>query len=145
LHLAVDAVTGEIATNVLTDGSAAGAVHVPLLLRDVKGSIASVAADGAYDGDPTYQAVAARQRQSPPDEIIPPRASAALSTDNPDAQSPRDYHIRLMAERGRIGWQRATEYGCRNHAETAMGRYKQPAARAYPVQVAIDVKLEYPS
>ena len=29
-----------------------------------------------------------------------------------------------MAERGRIGWQRATGYGRRNHAETTMGRYK---------------------
>ena len=47
-----------------------------------------------------------------------------LSTDDPDAYSPRDRHIRLMAERGRIGWQRATGYGRRNHAETAMGRYK---------------------
>ena len=29
-----------------------------------------------------------------------------------------------MAERGRIGWQRATGYGKRNHVETTMGRYK---------------------
>src|SRR3954454_11907939 len=98
--------------------------EVLLLLRDVEGSIATVTTDGAYGGDPTYQAVAARQCQSPPDVIIPPRASAVLSTDDPDAQSPRDRHIRLMAERGRIGWQRATGYGRRNHAETTMGRYK---------------------
>src|SRR3954465_11621624 len=124
LHLAVDAGTGEIAAHVLTDGSADDAAQVPLLLRDVEGHIASATADGAYDGDPTYQAVAARQRQSPPDVIIPPRASAVPSTDDPEAQSPRDRHIRLMAERGRIGWQRATRYGRRNHAETTMGRYK---------------------
>ena len=124
LHLAVDAGTGEIAAHVLTDGSADDAAQVPLLLRDVEGHIASVTMDGAYDGDPTYQAVAARQRQSPPDVIIPPRASAVLSTDDPDAPSPRDRHIQLMAERGRIGWQRATGYGRRNHAETTIGRYK---------------------
>ena len=29
-----------------------------------------------------------------------------------------------MAERGRIGWQRATGYGRRNLAENAIGRYK---------------------
>ena len=75
LHLAVDARTGEIAAPVLTGGSADDAAQVPLLLRDVEGSIASVTADGAYDGDPTDQAVAARQRQSPPDVVIPPRAS----------------------------------------------------------------------
>src|SRR3954471_1657104 len=124
LHLAVDAGTGEIAAHVLTDGSADDAAQVPLLLRDVEGHITSVTADGAYDGDPTYQAVADRQRQSPPNVIIPPRASAVLSTDDPDAQSPRDRHIRLMAERGRIGWQRATGYGRRNHAETTIRRHK---------------------
>ncbi len=137
LHLAVDAGIGEIATHVLTDGSADDAAQVPLLLRDVEGNIASVTADGAYDGDPTYQTVAARQRQSPPDVIIPPRASGAVpSTDDPEAQSPRERHIRLMAERGRIGWQRETGYGRRNHAETAMGRYKRligPRLRARTV------------
>ena len=77
------------------------------------------------DGDPTYQAVAARQRQSPPDVIIPPRALTVPRTDDPEAQSPRDRHIRLVAERGRIGWQRATGCGRRNPAETAMGRNKR--------------------
>jgi hypothetical protein len=77
--------TGQIAAHVLTHGSADDAMQVPLLLRDVEGYIGSVTADGAYDGDPTHQAVAARQHQSPPDVIIPPRASAALSTDDPDA------------------------------------------------------------
>ncbi len=47
-----------------------------------------------------------------------------LSTADLDQQSPRDCHIQLMTERGRIRWQRATEYGRRNHAETTMGRYK---------------------
>lgn len=59
LHLAVDAGTGEIAAHVLTDGGADDAAQVPLLLRDVEGHIGSVTADGAYDCDPTYQAVAA--------------------------------------------------------------------------------------
>ena len=42
----------------------------------------------------------------------------------PDQQPPRDRHVQLMAERGRIGWQQATGYGIRNHLETTMGRYK---------------------
>lgn len=80
LHLAVDAGTGEIAARVLTDGNADDSLQVPLLLRDVEGHIASVTADGVYDGDPTYQAVAARQRQSPPDVIIPVLSGFAPST-----------------------------------------------------------------
>ena len=124
LHVAVDADTGEIAAHVLTGGNADDAAQVPALLRQPEGVIASVIADGAYDGEPVYQAAAARQPGRPPDVVIPPRASAVPSTANPDKQSPRDRHIQLMAERGRVGWQRATGYGRRNLAETAIGRYK---------------------
>ena len=60
---------------------------------------------------------AARASGAPDDSGLP-------ALPNRDAQSPRDRHIRLIAERGRIGWQRATGYGRRNHAETTMGRYK---------------------
>ncbi len=59
-HLAVDADTGEIAAHVLTEGHADDAAQVPALLGQAEGVIASVTADGAYDGEPTYVAVAAR-------------------------------------------------------------------------------------
>ena len=124
LHLGVDASTGEIMAHVLTEGDEDDAVQAPGLLRQCEGTLASVTADGAYDRDPVYQAAAARQPGPPPEVIIPPRADAVPSTTDPDKQSPRDCHIQLMAERGRIGWQRATGYGKRNHVETTMGRYK---------------------
>jgi hypothetical protein len=124
LHLGVDASTDQIAAHVLTDGDADDAVQAPGLLRECEGTLASVTADGAYDRDPVYQAAAARQPGSSPKVIIPPRADAVLSTADPDGQSPRDHHVQLMAERGRMGWQRATGYGKRNHAETTMGLYK---------------------
>ena len=127
LHLAVDAGTGEIAAHVLTDGHADDdAAQVPGLLGQAEGVIASVTADGAYDGEPTYAAAAARQRHPLPDVVIPPRSSAVPSSGEADSkgQSPRDRHIQLMAERGRMGWQKATGYGRRNQAETAMARYK---------------------
>ncbi len=87
--------------------------------------IASVTADGAYDGEPTYAAAAARQRHPPPDVVVPPRASAVPSSGDSNIQSPRDRHIRLreprgsldMAEQGWMGWQSATGYGRRNQAE----------------------------
>jgi hypothetical protein len=46
------------------------------------------------------------------------------STENAEAQSQRDRHIRLIAEKGRMAWQRATGYGRRSLVETAVGRYK---------------------
>ena len=106
LHLAVDATTGEIAAHVLTEGTADDAAQVPALLRQAEGQIAAVIADGACDGEPTYAAAAARQREPPVDVIIPPRASAVPSTDEPTKQTSRDRHIRLIAEHGRMGWQR---------------------------------------
>jgi len=124
LHLGVDASTGEIAAHVLTDGDADDAAQAPALLRQCEGTLASVTADGAYDREPVYQAAAARQPGSPIKVVVPPRADAVTSTPDPAGQTLRDHHIRLMAERGRIGWQRATGYGKRNHAETTMGRYK---------------------
>jgi len=124
LHLGVDAGTGEITAHVLTDGDEDDAVQAPALLRQCEGTLASVTADGAYDRDPVYQAAVARQPGSPPEVIIPPRADAVPSTPDLDQQTARDRHVQLMAERGRIGWQRATRYGKRNHAETTMGRYK---------------------
>ena len=141
LHLAVNADTGEIAAHVLTEGHADDAAQVPALLGQAEGMIGSVTADGAYDGEPTYAAAAARQRHPPPDVVVPPRASAVPSSNEGDggAQSQRDRHIRLMAGRGRMGWQKATGYGRRNQAETAMARYKhligpKLRARSLPAQ-----------
>jgi len=45
--------------------------------------------------------------------------TATLNSQESDFQEPG-----IMVDRDRIGWQRATGYGRRNHAETTMGRYK---------------------
>jgi hypothetical protein len=37
---------------------------------------------------------------------------------------PRDRHLAMITERGRLAWQLATGYGQRNLIETTMGRYK---------------------
>ena len=124
LHLAVDAKTGEIVARVLTSKEAGDAGQVPVLLEQVEGEIASVMADGAYDGEPVYRAIAARQPQAPPSIVIPPRRSAVLSSQADTAPSQRDGHIRLIREQGRSAWREATEYGKRSLVETAIGRYK---------------------
>ena len=124
LHLAVDADTGEIVASVLTSKEAADAGQVPVLLEQVEGEIASVMADGAYDGEPVYQAIAARQPQAPPSIVIPPRRSAVLGAQADTAPSQRDGHIRLIQEQGRSVWRRSTGHGRRSLVETAIGRYK---------------------
>ncbi len=108
LHLAVDAGTGEIAASVLTENSADDAGQVGDLLSQVEGEIASVTADGAYDGDPVYQAVASRQPDQPLDVVIPPRASAVPDTKASDTRRQRDRHIQPVAKKGRMAWQEMT-------------------------------------
>jgi transposase len=124
LHLAVDAETGEIVASVLTSKEAGDAGQVPVLLEQAQGEIASVMADGAYDGEPVYQAIEARQPQTAPSIVVPPRRSAILSAQADTAPSQRDGHIRLIEEQGHSAWRKATGYGRRSLVETAIGRYK---------------------
>jgi hypothetical protein len=122
LHIGADAGAGEIVACVLTENGADDAGEVPALLDQVEGEIATVTADGAYDGEPVYRAVADRQPDPPADAVIPPRASAVPGTEDADAWSRRDRHVRLVAERCRMAWQKATGHGRRSLAETAVGR-----------------------
>src|SRR5918993_1606643 len=85
IHIAVDAETGEIVACVLTDDAADDAGQVPALLEQFEGEIASVTADGAYDGEPVYRAITGCHPDRPPDVVIPPRASAVASTEDADA------------------------------------------------------------
>lgn len=41
------------------------------------------------------------------------------------APTQRDCHLHLIAERGRTAWQKASGYGVRAGAETAIGRWRQ--------------------
>jgi hypothetical protein len=124
LHLALDAATGEIVASTLTDNDADDAGQLPVLFDQVEGAIARVTTDGAYDGEPSYEAVAARQADPPPVVVIPPRSSAVPGTQAEVPPSQRDRHIQLIREKGRMAWQKTTGYGRRSLAETAVGRYK---------------------
>src|SRR5215213_6254353 len=124
LHLAVDPETGEILAAELTTTEEGDAALVGPLLDQITGSIASVTADGAYDGEPVYRAVAARQPDPPAAVIIPPRATAVASPTANTTPTQRDRHIGMIHDKGRMGWQRATGYGRRSLGEAAMFRYK---------------------
>ena len=72
LHLAVDAASGMIVAQTLTDQDADDPSQVAPLLDQIEDRIARVTADGAYDCDPTYQTVAAHGDDV--DVVIPQRA-----------------------------------------------------------------------
>jgi hypothetical protein len=60
LHLAVDAATNTIVAATLTTSNEGDTSQVGPLLDQTVGAIDTVMADGAYDGNPTYQTVAGR-------------------------------------------------------------------------------------
>ena len=122
LHLAVDADTGMIMASTLTGNDVGDPSQLAPLLDQIEATIASVTADGAYDGMPTYDVVA--QRSEDIHVIIPPHVTAVLSAEAEQNPSQRDQHILAIAVRGRSGWQEETNYGQRALVETAMGRYK---------------------
>src|SRR5512134_2343770 len=91
LHLAVDPDSGQILACDLTDKDVGDPSRVGALLDQITGDIASVTADGAYDGEPVYRAVADRAPEAA--IVIPPRATATLSTRADQAPIQRDRHI----------------------------------------------------
>jgi hypothetical protein len=122
LHLAVDPDTGEIVASELTSTEHGDASQVGPLLDQISGPIASVTADGAYDGAPVYRTIA--ERDPAAEVIIPPRSTAVPGDTAEAAPTQRDRHLRMIQERGRLGWQKAVNYGRRSLGEAAMMRYK---------------------
>jgi hypothetical protein len=122
LHLATDADTGHIVASVLADKDIDDGSQVGPLLDQVDGSVASFIGDGAYDRDDVYAEVAARH----PDAavVVPPRSSAVPSEAAETAPTQRDAHLRCIAGRGRMGWQRASGYNWRALVEADIARWK---------------------
>ena len=134
LHLATDADTGRIVASVLTDKDADDGSQVGTLLDHVDGPVASVTGDGAYDRDDVYTEVAARHPEAA--VVVPPRANAVPSEAAETAPTQRDRHLRCIAERGRLGWQKASGYNWRALVECDISRWKRVIADGLRSQTA---------
>jgi hypothetical protein len=121
LHLALDADSGEIIAQVMTDQDAGDASQVEALLDQIDDPIGQLTGDGAYDGDPTYDAIT---KHSAGAAVVIPQRANAVERPNTDAARQRDHHIAAINADGRMQWQSATDYGKRSLVETAIGRYK---------------------
>jgi hypothetical protein len=117
LHLAMDADTGMIMASTLTGNDVGDPSQVAPLLDQIDATIASVTADGAYDGMLTYDVVDSHEKEI--NVIISPHVTAVLSVEAALNPSQRDQHILSIAARGRLGWQEETDYGQRALVETA--------------------------
>src|SRR4051812_31598699 len=107
----------------LTDRDEDDAAQVGPLLDQVADPVASVTADGAYDQEGVYADVAERPPEA--EVVVPPRSTAVPSESAETAPTQRDRHLQLIAEKGRMGWQKATGYNARARAEAAISRYKR--------------------
>src|SRR3954447_13361807 len=123
MHLGVDADTGRIVAATLTDRDEDDAAQVGPLLDQVAEPVASVTADGAFDQDRVYADVAERHPDA--DVIVPPRSTAVPSATAETVPTQRDRHLQLIAEKGRMGWQKVSGYNRRALAEATIGRFKR--------------------
>jgi Transposase DDE domain len=123
LHLGVDAKTGTIVASTLTSKEVDDAAELGPLLDQIDEPLAAVIADGAYDQDRVYDAVAEHSAEAA--VVVPPRATAVLSPSAETDPTQRDRHIQVIAEQGRMGWQRTSGYNARAGAEGTMSRYKR--------------------
>src|SRR3954467_966906 len=123
LHIGVNADTGRIGASELTTNDVDDGSQVGPLLDQVAGPVASFTGDGAYDQDGVSRSVAERH----PDArvIVPPRSGAVPSKTAETAPTQRDQHLQLIAEDGRMGWQKVSGYNAGAVAEAAIGRFKQ--------------------
>ena len=85
--------------------------------------MASFTGDGAYDRDDVYAEVAARHPEAA--VVVPPRANAVPSEAAEITPTQRDWHLRCIAERGRMAWQKASGYNWRALVEADISRWKR--------------------
>jgi len=123
LHLGRDADTGQIVAATLTTHDVDDGSQVGPLLDQVDGPIASFTGDGAYDQESVYASVGERHPEAA--VIVPPRATAVPSQTVEREPTQRDRHLQLIAEQGRMAWQRASGSTKRARAEAAIARWKQ--------------------
>lgn len=126
LHLSVNPDDNEIIAFELTDDDTSDVSMVGELVAASGGNIRSVIADGAYDGEPTYDTIRkARPERSLPKIVIPPRSSSVPGKGDLRGGSERERHAAEIARRGRMAWQRRHGYGKRSLVETAISRIKR--------------------
>jgi len=124
LHLGIDAATHEVVASELTQDDVGDVSEVRALLDQIDAGVASMTADGAYDGEVVHDAVAERHPEAV--VIIPPRATAVS---NESTATQRDRHIAVIEEHGRMGWQRRSGYDRPSLVETAMYCYNTDVGR----------------
>jgi hypothetical protein len=128
LHIGVDAETGQILASELTTSDVEDGSQVEPLLDQVTGPLASFIGDGAYDQVGIYDTVAKHYPEA--DVILPPRSTAVPSDMAESTPTQRDRHLQSIAEHGRMGWQKRSQYNRRALVEASISRLKRVIGNA---------------
>jgi hypothetical protein len=123
LHLAVNALTGDVIACDVTSKSARDASRVPALLKQMENPLASVSADAAYDQEAVYEAAENHTDARSPRVLIPPKRNAQLKPDVAVLRE-RNRNIRSRARLGKRQWHTKSGYSRRSLVENAVYRYK---------------------
>jgi hypothetical protein len=117
LHLGLNLVSGEIVCSALTRDDVSDPTALPDLLDQVDGPADLFLADGAYDGEPTSDLLAARFG-STIEVTIPPPRNAILSPNAAQNMTARDCHIADITARGLMASPKASGYNQRSRIES---------------------------
>ena len=124
LHLAVDAVNGEIVASDLTSRRTRDGARVRALLEQIDNPMAVLSADGAYDMMGVYEAAQEKGDGRRVRVLIPPGRNARLNPSPSVAQRERNQNILSIRELGRREWHKSSGYSGRAMVENAVFRYK---------------------
>jgi hypothetical protein len=144
LHISVDPI-GMILAQCLTEATTDDATTAIDLIASIRGRVASVTADGAYDTTAFYEAAGRRGAS-----VVVPPSTTATSSRRPRARaSPRERTIARVREIGRRAWKKEAGYHQQARAENAFFRYKKiigdrlrarsEAGRRVEARIACDV------
>jgi hypothetical protein len=130
LHLTMSTGSGRFVATELTTWRRADAAVLPEVMDQVDGRIDRFLADGAFDGQPTYDLLISRRQGLPiPEVIVPPRRADRVRSRELDMIRQRDRHIAYVQTHGKRTWQTATGYTRRNLIEAGVSRYKRIIGR----------------
>jgi hypothetical protein len=128
LHVGVDAETGQILASELTTSDVDDGSQVEPLLDQITAPLASLIGDGACDQAGIYDTVA---KHYPEADVIVPLRSTAVPRDMAESTpTQRDRHLQSIAEHGRTGWQKRSQYNRRALVETSISRFKRVIGNA---------------
>lgn len=119
LHISVNPEDNEIIAFELTDDDTSDAAMVGELVTRSGSNIRSVIADGAYDGEPTFNAIRkARPARSPPKIVIPPKAPSIPDKGSLHGGTERERHA---AWPGRSGTATASAHWSKRPSHASRG------------------------